>query len=140
MRNPLRYSVLLIFLHLSAFAQMASPKLATLKGRIRDEKGLAVGYATVRLKGSEIATHSESDGSFELKSVPYGNQELLITSVEIKAKSHKLHVHKTFHELGLSVIKSAHDLNEVQIVQKTEKKEIETQGFAANVIETKTVA
>lgn len=140
LKHPLLLVFLLHLLYHAAFAQAPAPPTSVVKGRIRDEKGSAVGYATVRLQGSNVATLSGSDGTYELKPVPHGNHEIQVTSVEIKSRTQKIHVHRSSHELHFSVSREVRDLNEVQIVQKTEKKEIETQGFAANVIETKTVA
>jgi hypothetical protein len=141
---PLKYSllntILIILLHFNTHAQVELSKTAVVRGKIMDEKGLAIHYATIRVKGTNIIVSTESNGTFELKNVPYGNHEILASSVEIKAKSQKLHVHKPQHDIVLAVSKAVLDLNEVQIVRKTEKREIETQGFAANVIETKEVA
>jgi outer membrane receptor protein involved in Fe transport len=83
---------------------------------------------------------SDARGHFELKNVPFGHQELLITSVEIQPKQVKLHVTKGTHNVPVLVTKAILDLAEVQVKHKTEKKEIETQGFAVNVIDTKEVA
>ncbi|GAB3750800.1 TonB-dependent receptor [Spirosoma pomorum] len=83
---------------------------------------------------------SDARGHFELKNVPFGDQELLITSVEIQPKQVKLHVNKGTHTVPVLVTKAILDLAEVQVKHKTEKKEIETQGFAVNVIDTKEVA
>lgn len=136
LKNTLLTSIL-ILLHLSVFAQKPLPKKATVKGQVKDEKGQVVGYVTIRIKGSEIATYTEEDGSFELKNVPYGNQEIVATSVEIRTQSHKFFVQKASQEVYFTVAKTAQELNEVRVVQKTEKKKIETQGFAVAVIETK---
>ncbi|KQS28355.1 TonB-dependent receptor [Dyadobacter sp. Leaf189] len=123
-------------LHITSAAQTA-PKTATIKGTVKDDKGSVISFVTVRIDGTSIATFSETDGTFQLKEVPYGNRDLVITSVEIKSKTTKIHVHKPLHEINPVVTRTALDLNEVQIVQKTEKKEIETTGFAVAVIETK---
>jgi len=140
LKYSLLSTILIILLHFSTYAQTELPRMAVVKGKIMDEKGIAIDGVTIRLKGTNSIVSTESNGTFELKNVPYGNHEILASSVEIKAKSHKLHVHKPQHQIILSVAKAVLDLNEVQIVQKTEKREIETQGFAANVIETKEVA
>lgn len=139
-KYPLPLIALLLILHHCTFAQNNASRTAVIKGRVRDEKGAAVSYVTVRLNSGNLATFTESDGRFELKNVPYGQHELSVSSLEIKGKSEKLHVAKPVHEVHFSVTREARDLNEVQIVQKTEKKEIETQGFAANVIDTKAMA
>ncbi|WP_019942842.1 TonB-dependent receptor [Dyadobacter beijingensis] len=140
LKHPLRNILFFVLLQTFAFAQAPAPRTAVVKGRVKDEKGMAVSYATVRLNNTNLATFTESDGTYELKNIPHGHHEIQVTSVEIKARSQKIHVHKPHHDLHFSVTREVRDLNEVQVVQKTEKKEIETQGFAANVIETKAVA
>lgn len=137
LKHSLLLTAIVTLFHFNILAQTTNPKTATIKGKVREEKGSVVSFATVRVNGTNIATFSETDGTFLLKDVPYGNQEILITSVEIKSKTLKLNVHRPQHELNPVVAKTALDLNEVQIVQKTEKKQIETQGFAVAVIETK---
>lgn len=137
MKKSLLITAIVTLLHFSLLAQTAAPKMATIKGKVRDEKGVIVSFVTIRVDGTNIATFSDTDGTFMLKNVPFGNQDIVITSVEIKTKSLKFHVHKPFHEINPVVTKTAQELNEVQIVQKTEKKQIETTGFAVAVIETK---
>lgn len=137
LKHSLLITAIITLFHFSASAQTNAPKTATIKGKVRDEKGSAVSFVTIRIGNSNIATFSETDGTFLLKDVPYGNQDIVITSVEIKSKTSKFHVHKPHHEFNTVVVRTAQELNEVQIVQKTEKKQIETTGFAVAVIETK---
>ncbi|MCF2489285.1 TonB-dependent receptor plug domain-containing protein [Dyadobacter sp. CY347] len=137
LKPSLLLTAIVTLLHFYTFAQTTGSKTATIKGKISDDKGSVVSFVTIRVNGTSIATFSDTDGTFTLKEVPYGHQEIMITSVEIKAKTAKFHVHKPAHEFNAVVTKTAQDLNEVQIVQKTEKKQIETQGFAVAVIETK---
>jgi outer membrane receptor protein involved in Fe transport len=136
-KYPLLVWFVLFLLSWHTYAQNSAPKTATIKGKIKDQSGSPVSFATLRLGGTENATFSEEDGSFELKKVPYGSQEIIITSVEIKPSKSGITVSKPFHVLNPVVEKVAQELNEVQIVQKTEKKQIETTGFAVAIIETK---
>jgi outer membrane receptor protein involved in Fe transport len=132
------YFFLLMLFHFTSYGQAG--RTATIKGKVKETGGASIGYVTVRLAGTNLATMSDEDGQFELKNVPYGPQDIQATSVEILAKNTQINVNRAVHHLEIVVKKGAFDLNEVQIVQKTEKKEIETQGFAVNVIETKEVA
>ncbi|MCK8495794.1 TonB-dependent receptor [Spirosoma sp. RP8] len=138
----MKYYYLLTCLLISCcvFAQTDGVRFATLRGNVHVEGDTGVAHVTVRIKNTSIATLSDARGHFELKNVPYGHQEISITSVEIQPKSVKLHVHKPVHTMPVLVNKAIFDLAEVQVKHKTEKKEIETQGFAVNVIETKEVA
>lgn len=139
----MKYLYLISFFFLSCYASAqtsAALPVATVKGKIHFEGGDGVEHVTVRLRNSKTATMSDAKGSFELSNVPYGPQEILITSVEIQPRTVKLHVSKSSHHLAVLVNKAILDLSEVQVTHRTEKKEIETQGFAVNVIETKDVA
>lgn len=137
LKHSLRITAIVTLFNFHVCAQTTSQKTATIKGVVKEEKGSVVSFATIRISGTNIATFSETDGTFLLKEVPYGSREIVVTSVEIKAKTLKFNVHRPYHEVNPVVTKTALDLNEVQIVQKTEKKQIETQGFAVAVIETK---
>jgi outer membrane receptor protein involved in Fe transport len=134
------YLFLFILLQIPALAQKNHTQTATVKGKVRESSGIAVSHATVRLAGSQIATLTDDEGAFELKNVPFGNREVLVTSVEISSQSIHITINKSIHHRDITVKKAVLDLNEVQIVQKTEKREIETQGFAVNVIEMKELA
>lgn len=137
LKPSLLITAIVTLFHLHTFAQTSALKTAVIKGKISDDKGSVVSFVTIRVNGTSIATFSETDGTYTLKDVPYGHQEIMITSVEIKSKTSRIHVHKPTHEFNAVVAKTAQDLNEVQIVQKTEKKQLETQGFAVAIIETK---
>ncbi len=139
----MRYVYLVSFIILSCYAYAqtsAAHQVATVRGKIHFEGGDGVEHVTIRIKNSKTATMSDERGSFELKNVPYGHQEILISSVEIQPRTVRLHVTKASHQLPILVNKAIMDLSEVQVTHKTEKKEIETQGFAVNVIETKEAA
>jgi outer membrane receptor protein involved in Fe transport len=114
------------------------PRVALLKGKVVKEGGEAVSFATIRIVETEIAAMSDADGVFELKGVPFGAQAIHVTSLEIQPKVFELLVERRFHELNFEVLgQSGIDLDEVKVLGKTEKKEIETKGFAVAVIETK---
>ncbi len=87
--------------------------------------------------GAIVADHN---GFFVLKNVPFGQQELVISSVEIESQRVKIEVNEAQIELSILVKPKNVELSEVLITQKSEKKEIETKGFAVNVIETKEIA
>jgi outer membrane receptor protein involved in Fe transport len=137
LKRFLPLAVIFSLVQYPVFAQTNPAKTATIKGKVSDGKGAAVSFATIRIGNGNLATFSETDGTFELKNVPYGEQDIVITSVEITSKTLRFRIHKPFHEINPVVAKTARELSEVQIVQKKEKTQIETQGFAVAVIETR---
>ncbi len=120
-------------LSLSVFSQTA-----TLKGRILQKGGESVSFATVQLAGTTTAVMTDDRGNYELKSIPFGKKEIVVSSVEIETK--KVHVDINRSEIKLDIEVNPRtdiDLDEVKVVGKTEKKALETDGFAVAIIETK---
>src|SRR5690606_37383676 len=69
--------------------------------------------------------------------VPYGRQKLQITSLEIEPMERSLVVNKAEHTLNIAVrLKEETAIDEVVVVGLTEKRKLETSGFAVAVIET----
>lgn len=119
---------------------ISSAQTCTVRGKIINNESVGVSFASVNIKNTRFSTITDVNGKFMLNNVPYGQYELGVTSVEIQPKSEKLSINKPNVELAIKVIPQIIGLNEVQIIHKTEKKELETQGFAVNVIETREVA
>src|SRR4051812_7784033 len=77
-----RICVGLLFLF-SSFAAFAQKQV---NGTIKDAKGNSpVGFATITVKGTNVATVSNADGSFAIK-VPAGNNTLIVSSVGFVTK------------------------------------------------------
>src|SRR5690606_22112488 len=111
---------------------------ATIKGRITDENGKEISFATVQLAKTTLATMTNEQGHYELKNAPYGQHTLLVSSLEIHRQESKVTIKQPEHICHVSVkSRSENELSEVQVIGKTEKKEIETTGFAVAIIETK---
>ncbi|HAO50861.1 MAG TPA: TonB-dependent receptor [Runella sp.] len=130
----------LLALLLFLFSVSVSAQTATLKGRVYTKENGGVSHANVKLMQSNAVVAADENGFFVLKNVPYGQQELVITSVEIEPQQIKVTINKPQASLSIAAKPKNFELNEVRVVQKSEKKEIETLGFAVNVVETKEVA
>ncbi|WP_229362845.1 beta-sandwich domain-containing protein [Flectobacillus sp. BAB-3569] len=126
---------LLILAYFTSFSQ-----IATIKGRVYSQNEGGISHASIRLANSNIATLADNNGYFTLKKVPYGQYDLVVSSVEIETRSIKINVNQAHTEIPVVVKHQSLDLAEVNVVQKTEKREIETSGFAVNIIETKDIA
>jgi outer membrane receptor protein involved in Fe transport len=127
-----------LFFLLFIFSTQVWAQTSTIKGQITDENGKAVSFATVQISQTTIAAMTDEKGHFELKNVPFGHHEITVSSLEINRHSSQIHVNKAEMNHHLKVeLKAENELQEVQIVQKTEKKALETEGFAVAVIETK---
>jgi len=116
----------------------ANAQMARLSGKVSDEHSNPVEGATVRIKELNRSSITDAAGRYELKSIGAGSYTLLISSLETEPKSMNLKVERSDLVLNVSVKASgARELNQVSIEGKTEKKKIETSGFAVNVIEPK---
>jgi outer membrane receptor protein involved in Fe transport len=123
-------------LFISSYAQHA-----TLFGTIKLEDGTPVPFANVSIPKINKFSVSDDKGHYELKGVSLGQHELQVSSIEIEAKTFNIQV-RNAKQSYLITVNAAKDteLKEVLVRHKSEKKEIETKGFAVNVIETKQVA
>ncbi|WP_228384182.1 TonB-dependent receptor [Sphingobacterium zhuxiongii] len=103
--------------------------------------GTPVKQATVRINGTDIASVSNEKGEYLLKEVPYGSQVISVTSVEIQSKNLPLFVDKSKYDLHIHIDPRGDvSLDEIRVTGNSVKREIETKGFAVNVIETKEAA
>lgn len=108
----------------------------SISGRLAFEDGSPVAFAYISIIKLKKYASSDGDGHFEILNVPDGLHEIEITSLEaVKAV---LNVQTNSSQLKI-VLKRAEAsvLNEVVVQGDTEKREIETKGFAASVIDTK---
>ncbi|RZL67965.1 MAG: TonB-dependent receptor [Pedobacter sp.] len=126
---------LLIFVALTsvAFAQSGN-----ISGKITMENAVPVVGAVVNIKSLNTQTLTDDKGNYSFKNIPYGNYTLEIGSMEIVSKKQAFTINKP--ENTINVAAKAKDnsvLNEVAITGKTEKKKMETSGFAVAIIETK---
>ncbi len=111
---------------------------SVIKGKVTSDGKTPVSFATVQIVKSSIAAMTDEKGNFELKNVLFGHHEITISSLEINRYSSPIHVNKAEMNHHFKVeLKAENELQEVQIVQKTEKKALETEGFAVAIIETK---
>jgi len=129
-------TLLFIFLSLICFAGNA--QTGSLSGRVTDENGASVEGATLKIKELNRSAITDMDGKYELRSVKYGSYTLVVSALQTDAKSVSVKV-GTWNTVMNVKVKSAgaRALEQVFIEGKTEKKTIETSGFAVNVVETK---
>lgn len=125
---------LVFFVCVKVFAQTA-----VIYGKVNSEKG-SVSHASVSLNGNQKTIIADKSGHFKIQNLSFGKHVLRVSSVEIETKEVHLNIDKAQIDLEIDVHAKDFHLDEVNVVHKSEKKEIETSGFAVNVIETKNVA
>jgi outer membrane receptor protein involved in Fe transport len=105
------------------------------------ENGTPATQVTIDVKGSQKSTQTDSKGYFKLTGLPEGTIHLSFRSLEIIP--HTLAVQQeNRHALLRVMLESSHrkELQEVKIVAQSEKRKIESSGFAAHVIDMKEVS
>ncbi len=127
------FAVLLSILSAPALCQ-----LSTITGRVLLTDGKPLSHVTIKVVGSEVASISDSKGRYELNRVPYGKREIAVSSLEIETKIIAVAVDAATVHLDIQVeVESGIELNEIDVTGITEKKEMETSGFAVAIVETK---
>ena len=130
--------VLLLFFFHVLLASTARAQIGSLSGKVKNEKGLPIEGATITLKGAHQQTVTDEKGFYEFQKITFGKYQIEASSIEIEFKSLQVSVNSGKQKLDIPV-KSRGDqlLKQVSINGKTEKKKLETSGFAIAVIETK---
>lgn len=134
-KQEIQFSLILIA---GFFLSAHTAEAGTIKGRIIDQQQDALPGVTIRIEGSTIGSISQFDGSYLIQNVPAGNHTLLVTSVGFKDRSTQIQISENQTlQLDFTLEESANELQEVVVVGESVRKQIETKGFAVNVVETK---
>ncbi|TXD79815.1 TonB-dependent receptor [Algoriphagus ratkowskyi] len=124
---------LIIFISETGFAQTGK-----VSGTLSFEDGTPVSYASVFIQTLKKHTLSDDRGRYELTAIPFGHHTVEVSSIEIQQLDFKIHLNQSNLKLSTTVQHADHsELSEVLIKGESYKSEIETTGFAVNVIETK---
>lgn len=129
-------SIILLAIAVLTTSQLYA-ETGTLSGIIKMTDGQPVSFAAVIISQPKNHTITDENGKFTFKNLSHGTYEVTITSLEVSTKTIKLDFSsaKNFFEITVEPSKGI-DLQETTISVKSTKKDIETQGFAVNVIET----
>lgn len=132
----MKYSLLLLLI--SCFTNIATAQTGDLSGTVTDHEGQPVERATITVKEQNRSTMTNSDGKYILKDLKPGQFTLVITSVATETRSMAVKISGATTIVNPKVKeKGSQDLSQVSIEGKTEKKRMETSGFAVGIIETK---
>lgn len=131
------YTTIFLILH----AGLLFGQLSTIKGKVQLENGKPVSHVTIKVNGTNVMGISDDKGFYELRNVPFGNHKISISSLEISSQELSVPVDKAKQNLDITIDPKGNiAIEEVLVVRNSEKREIETSGFAVNVIETKQAA
>jgi outer membrane cobalamin receptor len=128
----------LLFLITLLISTVSLAQTGTLSGKVTDENKMPVSGATVTIKSLGKATMTDDKGIYEFKSIQYGKHSLSVTSVITELKTITITINSAQVIADVSVQdKQSNELDQVLVQGMTEKRKIETSGFAVNVIDTK---
>lgn len=130
-------SITILFLStLTTFAQNGE-----LWGTVTFSSGKPVVGASVILKANNTGTMTDERGRYSLSDLPFGDHVLVVTSLEIQPVEARVTLNEGRQRKNITAKENeSTQLTEASVIRSTEKHEIETQGFAVNVIETKEAA
>jgi flagellar biosynthesis GTPase FlhF len=108
--------LLLLFL---IFSSIASASAQGIRGRITNEKGEAVPFATIYIPKLSTGTASNIDGHYELK-LPDGNWEILFQYLGYHTQTMVLTIGKTFQEINVQLITQEYRIPEIKVLASGE--------------------
>ncbi len=121
--------LLMIFLCLALASTQAWSQNRTVSGKVTDEKGNAIGNASVLVRGTTIGTNTKEDGTFSLN-VPATAKVLVISSVNFENAEVSLSKGNTFN---VSLKPASSNLDEVVVVGYQVQKKREVTAAIAKV-------
>lgn len=130
---------LIIFLHIALQITIFEDLFAsTIEGKISDTQSQPIPGVTILIEGTTIGSITNPEGRYLLTDVPAGQHTLIISSLGYQRVVEKISL-KSGQALkfDLSLKDATSELDEVVIQGQSIKKELETKGFAVNVVETK---
>ena len=111
MKGIRKLYLVLVLLVVSTLQMMAQQKIT---GRVIDDDGFAVSYASVQYKGHKIAVSSDGEGKFTIEKKP--GLMLTVSALSYKTTTVKVDEKTSFLEIKLK--DDSHKLGEVVVKSK----------------------
>lgn len=127
-------SLCFLFSTLFLFAQTSF----SIKGKVLDTLGLAIPQVTIKIEGTEYTTVTDADGRYSFEAIPQGRYTLFIASLGSSSKMLSIVLDQDLFDFDIPIgSKNLKELQEVEVLRKTRKGQMETSGFAVAIVETK---
>jgi outer membrane receptor protein involved in Fe transport len=132
---------LLVLLMFPDLVKGQQVETGVLSGVVLDDEGAPANFALVRIAELNLVTPCDSLGKYQFENIPYNTYTLIIQLFEGPEKKIEVKVDRphTSVDVLLDTGSEKKALDEVVIEGKSQKRVLEEQGYAVNVIETKTV-
>ena len=126
-------SLCLLLTTLTAIAQTGA-----LSGIVTTASGQPVVGASVSLSPGNYVTMTDEDGRYAIRNLAFGTYQLTVTSLEIERITVPVMFHQRHQNKNIEArVNRGSRLEEVAVTRNTEKRKMETSGFAVAVVETK---
>lgn len=109
----------------------------TLSGNIILDDELPVINAHIQIVGTNHTAITDFDGKFSIDELKYGAYKITVSTIEAKKTTVSTTINGKNNTITISLKSKTNELKEVTVNGKTKNTKIETQGFAANAINTK---
>jgi outer membrane receptor protein involved in Fe transport len=115
----------------------ANAQMGNMTGKVVYTDGQPAVNAVLLIKenGKHFITNTE--GYYRVENVPYGRYTLVVNSIEAEKEEIPVHVDGPATQFNITAKRSELSLSEVVVNGLSQNKEIATQGYAVNVIDTK---
>ena len=94
---------------------------AVITGKISDETGTFLPYATVFIANSTLGCISDEEGNYRLENIPFGQHQLVVSFVGYNTFEKKLGVNQERIELNIRMIPAVVELDKVEVVERKSK-------------------
>ncbi|MGV3587227.1 MAG: TonB-dependent receptor plug domain-containing protein, partial [Adhaeribacter sp.] len=117
---------------------LAQAQSGSLSGKVTTLEAKPVEDAIVLIKNLNKVAVTDQNGFYRFNDIPFGTYHLEVNAIAVELKQVEIAVNQPETLSNIAVkAKGGKALKEVLVTGKTEKREIETVGFAVNVVETK---
>ena len=125
------------FLIFCFYWSLCAAQTGTLSGHVRFSDGTPVNGASVFIEQLNKGVVTDERGYYHFTGLPQRTYQLAVSSLEIKKTLVRVRIRGDHETQDIRVEAVDHtELDEISVNKKSVKREIETQGFAVNVIET----
>jgi hypothetical protein len=110
--------LLLLFIAQNLFAESGEASLG-IKGKIKNEKGEAMPFASVLVKGTEIGTMANQDGDYEIK-LKAGSYEIVFQYIGYQSVTKKVDIAENLQTLNIVMKEISIELSGVKVSNNKE--------------------
>lgn len=132
-QTQMKHCLLIFIILFSLLTTQAANSVYTLSGKITDEAGVPVTYATVSLDNAKYVSAANQDGEFSIK-LPIGEYSGKVSAVGYKAYEFKVTIDSDT-VLDIVLEEDVINLKGVNVYGKSTAKRLEEGAFAVNAVE-----